>query len=222
MLPFSRAQRETPTTHWERLRHERSWPKLQHAHGNQISRMSMQPPLQAAHLMVSYRSATHLFVKKPPKSVLPPRANAQFAPPRKYDRNWPIACKPRERDSGWGAHQRCAGSWPSPRATYQTSAEPKGARAPSQKTLLRTRRRGWNGCLALWVARGHQRAAQEPTCAPTLQEAPTPPQRRPQTGNLGGLPSRQIPKPRSAGACAHHKGQGSRMNTSCARDQAQQ
>ena len=43
----------------------------------------------------------------------------------------------------------------SPRATNQTFVEPKGARAPSQKTLLRTRRRGWNGCLALWVARGH-------------------------------------------------------------------
>ena len=46
-----------------------------------------------------------------------------------------------------------------------TSGAPRGLRRTVEKSTLRTPGRGREGRLGLWVARGHQRAAQKPICA---------------------------------------------------------
>ena len=98
---------------------------------------------------------------------------------------------------------------------------PQSPKAPERHHRRPSCARGEGARTVAWLcgSRGGTKELPRSQPAPRLcKKPPPPPQRRPQTGNLGGLPSRQIPKPRSAGACARRKGQGSTMNTSCARD----
>ena len=178
----------------------------------------MLPTLQQGHLKRSGCSLPPSLVDRAHPPFFCCAGLQYYAPVSKHVRNRPLTCQRHDHDSGGGKGQRSASGWPSPRAKNQASAQATGARAPSQKIHLRMRTRGWEGCLGLWVARGHQRAAQKPTSAPTSQEPPPRPRRRPHIGNLGGLPSRPIPKPRSAGECARHRGRVSLLNTRCARD----